>query len=252
MGTDKVKNGLWGILTLFVLVLTITLIFYIIPAISRYSDSFPAARTVSASGEGKVIVAPDTAITSFSVLSQGPSPEALTADNTRKMNAAIDFVKSQGVDPKDIKTTDYNLSPDYQYDKIRQRNEIVGYTLTQTVTIKIRDLGKVAGIIGGLAPLGINQMSGIQFSIDDQDKVLKDARDQAFAKARDKANEMASVNGAKLGKLLNISESNQPIYYSAMGGAANDSMRSLAAPMPAIQPGSQEVKVDVSLTYALQ
>src|SRR4030042_2540396 len=99
----------------------------------KYTNSLMPARTVSVSAEGKVTVSPDIAKLSFSVVSEGKNPETLAESNNKKMNAAIDFVKSKGIEEKDVKTTDYNLSPRYAYDEDTRRSFISGYTLTQTV-----------------------------------------------------------------------------------------------------------------------
>ena len=100
------------------------------------------------------MVSPDVATLSFSVVSEGADPEKLQNDNTDKINKALDFVKSEGVESKDIKTAGYNLSPRYKYDQKTGRSSIDGYTLPQTVIVKIRDLSKVG-------PLGRNHKNDL-------------------------------------------------------------------------------------------
>jgi hypothetical protein len=218
----------------------------------KYGDSLMPIKTTSVSAEGKVTVSPDIAKLSFSVVSEGANPKLLAENNNKKMNAAIDFVKSQGIEEKDIKTTEYNLSPRYEYDEKTRTSYITGYTLTQTVLVKVRDLNKVAEVLGGLPALGINQISSISFDIDEPEKYLGDARNQAFDKAKEKAEAMAEKNGVKLGRVINFYEYQSIPYYgqtkmaSGMGGAE-------AAPVvPQIQPGSQEVTIQVSVTYEIK
>lgn len=245
------KNLFWILLDVLIVVLIINVLLFVMPTIGKFGDSLTSARMISVAAEGKTTVSPDIAETSFSVVSRGKNPEILTADNNRKVDSAIQFLKSQGIDSKDIKTTGYNLSPDYQYDKDSNRTSIIGYTLTQTVSVKIRDLKKVASVIGGLAPLGVNQISGISFTVDNDEKYLETARTDAFTKARVKAETMAKENGASLGRLLNISEYQSPIpypYYSALGKGIAEAVPIAA---PTIEPGTQEIRVTVSLTYAL-
>ena len=170
------------------------------------------------------------------------------------MSAAIEYVKSQGVEAKDIKTTGYNLNPDYQYDPDTQRSFITGYTLTQTVSVKIRDLSKVAKIIGGLPPVGVNQIGGISFTVEDPEKYLNEAREKAFEKARAKAEQMVRSTGVKLGKVINVSEFGgypPPIpYYTERGfGLGGDIAASKA---PTIEPGTQEITLQVTVTYELR
>ncbi len=230
----------------------------------KFSDSFAPVRTVTVAAEGKVTVEPDVARLSFSVVSEGKSPEALADDNNKKMNGAIDFIKSQGVDAKDIKTTQYSLSPryDYGYEPCPLRDSaclskpriplIVGYTLTQEVSVKVRDLKKVASILGGLPERGINQIGAISFDVDDPEKSLFEAREKAFQKAHEKAGVMARNNGVRLGSVLTFTENTGgPIYYP-MYERALDKGVGTASVAPSIEPGSREITVTVNVTYALR
>ncbi len=216
----------------------------------KYMDSLPITRIVNVSAEGKVTISPDIAKFSFSVVSEGTDPEILANNNNKNMNAAIDFVKSQGIDEKDIKTIQYDLSPRYEYDRERKKTFISGYTFTQTVLVKIRDLNKVAKVLGGLPELGINQISSISFEVDDPEKYLTEARDKAFEKAKEKAKEMAAQNGTNLGEVISFSEYGQPISYYGnyeilgKGGAAPTA--------PSIQPGTQDITVNVNVTYRIK
>jgi len=245
----KLKNQIIIAFLLFLVVVIIYSLFFG-PA-KKYGDSLMPAKTINVSAEGKVTVSPDIAKLSFSVVSEGANPKLLAENNNKKMNAAIDFVKSQGIEEKDIKTTEYNLSPRYEYNEDTKKTFISGYTLTQTVLVKVRDLNKVAEVLGGLPALGINQISSISFDIDEPEKYLGEARNQAFDKAKEKAEAMAEKNGVKLGRVINFYEYQSIPYYQnvkalGMGGAE-------AAPaLPQIQPGSQEVTVQVSVTYEIK
>jgi len=217
----------------------------------KYGDSLMPAKTINVSAEGKVTVSPDIAKLSFSVVSEGANSKLLAENNNKKMNAAIDFAKSQGIEEKDIKTTEYNLSPRYEYDEKTKKTFISGYTLTQTVLVKVRDLNKVAEVLGGLPVLGINQISSISFDIDEPEKYLSEARNQAFDKVKEKAKAMAEKNGVKLGRVINFYEYQSTPYYQnvralGMGGAE------AVQPLPQIQPGSQEVTIQVSVTYEIK
>lgn len=251
MNSDKTKTYFWGLLNLFLVAAIINLVFFVMPAIKKFGESFSPARTTVISAEGKTIVSPDIANLSFSVASEGKDPKSLADNNNKKISAAIDFVKSKGVDAKDIKTTNYNLTPVYEYDKDSRRTFISGYNLTQTVTVKVRDLTKVAEIIGGLPPLGINQLGGISFSIDDPEKFLGEARAEAFVRIRVKAEDVVKNSGLRLGKIVNVSENqNSPVpYYRALGSAISGADSAVA---PTIEPGTQELKVQLSVTYALE
>lgn len=254
MEQNKAKYYFWVILDVLLLGVLVAIVFFAIPALQKAGNSFVSARTITVSAEGKAIVTPDMAQSSFSVVSRGINPEQLTDSNNQKMTAVIEFLKSQGMDGKDIKTTGYNLSPDYRYDPATQRNFITGYTLTQTVTVKMRDLGKVAKIIGGLTPLGVNQIGNISFSADDPEKFLTDAKNDAFLKAQEKAVSMAKKSGTALGRVLNVGEYRATPYYGGVGlggGAAYGVASAEKVAAPTIEPGTYEISDQVTITYEL-
>lgn len=278
----------WAI-SIAVLVLAYAALSYV----RTYSSSVEPGtyRSFTVSGEGKVVAVPDVANFIFSVITEGGKDLiSLQKDNTLKTNKIIDFIKSNGVDKKDIKTegysvypkyTDYTCKPypvpmgassrgsvgvemtvpsmpaaDYPYpaDKVCPPPEISGYTVNQTVSVKIRDFAKAGEILSGAVTNGANSVSQLSFGIDDRDKVESDARSQAIAKAEAKAEAVAKAGGFRLGKLLSIDEGyGGPIYYDktmsadGWGGAMSE-----AAPAPSIEAGSQDVIITVSLRYEIR
>jgi len=253
MENNKIKNI---VIVSFLVFLAIIITYSILwgPA-KKFSDSLITARTITISAEGKVVAKPDIAKFSFSVVSEGEDPQKIAEENNIKINKAIDFVKAQNIDEKDIKTTQYNLSPRYEYDKIARKSYISGYTLTQTVSVKIRDFNIIGKVINGLPELGINQMDAISFDIDEPEKYLAEARNEAFKKAKAKAQEMAFQNGVKLGKVVTFYEyQNSPLYYNRnyFGKGESSIIPMSVESLPSIQPGSQEVTVNVSVVYKLK
>lgn len=246
----KIKNTAIIVFLVF-LMFFITYVWFFGPG-KKLSESLTPSRTITISAEGKITVEPDIAKISFSVVSEGVNPKTLAEDNNKKMNSAVSFIKSQGVDEKDIKTVEYNLSPRYEYDEKTKKTSISGYSLTQSVLVKVRELGKTAEILGGLPELGINQIGSISFDIDEPEKYLTEARDQAFNKAKTKAGEMAAKNNVRLGKVINFSDYQSgpiPYYYDSFGKGGQ--METLSS-APSIQPGSREVTVNVSVTYEIK
>jgi len=249
---DGIKKWFWILLSVFVAVLIVNVVFFVMPLLQKIGNGFYPSRTITVSAEGKTTASPDLAEISFSVVTQGQNPSTLSDNNNQKMNAVLQFVKSQAIADADIKTTGYDLSPNYQWDKNTQRNYITGYTLTQTVQVKVRDLSKVASVIGGLAPLGVNQIGGVTFTFADDEKVLMAARVDAFTKVLAKAKEMASEAGTSLGKIVNVSENNYIPGPRAMYSVTNEAMGlGGTATAPTIQPGTQEITDTVSITYEL-
>jgi hypothetical protein len=247
----RIKNTIISAFLVFLAVAAVYSIFWG-PA-KRYVDSLYTARTISVSADANVQVSPDLATISFSVVSEGEKPEVISLENINKMKAAVDSVKSKGIEDKDIKTTQYSLSPKYEYDEKTRKSSITGYSLTQTVLVKVRDLAKVGEVLSGLPDLGINQIGAISFSVENQEQYMAQARIEAFEKAKTKAMAMAALNGAELGDVINFSEY-QPYYYGysakaegiGMGGDAASSI------VPRIQPGTEELTVQVNITYALK
>lgn len=225
-------------------------------------------RSFSVSGEGKVVIVPDVATFTFSVVTEGgKNLSQLQKENIEKVNKAIAFVKNNKVDQKDIKTEGYNINPRYQYyDCNRQVQiypapeptpcpppEIVGYSITQTVGVKVRDFSKAGEIVAGVVENGANSVSGLTFTIDDRAKAENEAREEAIAKAKEKAKAIAKAGDFKMGRLLGIEEGYQPYYGYGMGGGMESmSLKAAAAPAPTIEPGSQEVKITVTLRYEIE
>ncbi|MDD5032667.1 MAG: SIMPL domain-containing protein [Candidatus Pacebacteria bacterium] len=258
----QAKNYLWPAIILVSLAIAFSSVFYVI----TYSKSIAPSsyRSFTVSGDGKITTVPDVAQFTFSVITEGGMDVgASQAKNTEKVNASIDFVKSNGIDPKDIKTEGYNLSPRYQYSNCGiiysgsssstcPPPEIVGYTITQTVSVKIRDFSKIGKVLSGVVEKGANSVSQLSFTVDDPTVVRNDARDEAIKKAKEKAKSMAESAGFKVGKLISIYESDgypYSVYEKGIGiGMGGDTVSSVST----IEPGSQEISVNVSLTYEIK
>lgn len=262
---DIHKLVLWYVLTLVAAVF----LFASTGAVSNWGNSLMPTRTLTVSAQGKTTAPPDLAEISFSVVSQGKDPNALNADNNQKMSAVIAFVESLGIASSDIATTNYNLQPDYPtvvneiYPVNGQMvpavptpinaNTIIGYTLTQSVEVKVRDFTNIAKLLGGLPPLGINQIGGVTFTFNDPDNVLAVARADAMAKARAKASEMAGEAGVSLGEVVSVQEyGNVPIYPMMNEAAPMAAGVSSASVSPTIEPGTQDITDQVTIVYSLR
>ncbi len=231
--------------------------------VNVYSKSIQPSsyRSFSVSGEGKITAIPDIAQFTFSVITEGGKDiAALQRDNTDKTNKAIDFLKEQSVEAKDIKTLNYSLSPRYQTYSCNHPesgvtpcppSEIVGYTIAQTFSIKIRDFTKIGSAFGGVVENGANSVSSILFTIDDPTALENQARDKAIAQARDQANLVAKAGGFRVGRLISIDEGYIPYYGYGLGGG-DIKLESTPSATPTIEPGSQEVTVNVTLRYEIQ
>jgi len=255
--TDQTKKILAGVGILFLLVASYSVFIYS----SAYSRSVdPSAfSSFGVTGEGKVSVVPDIATVSFGVITEGGSDvSTLQTDNTKKMNDIIAFLKKNDIDKVDIKTSGYNISPRYSnnrcvYGSICEAPKIIGYQVSQSVEIKIRDFTKIGSILSGLVKAGANSVSGVQFTIDDLEAVRSEARGLAIKEAQKQAKIVAKTAGFNLGGLTSIEEefNGGPMYYG-MGGD-NMMVKNLeATSAPVIEAGSTDVTVRVNVRYQIK
>jgi len=211
----------------------------------------PYARTVTVSAEGKVYAKPDIALISLSVVSKGKTVKDVTSDGNVKMNQVIGAVKGLGVEAKDITSTDYNLYPEYYYPE-NLPPKLTGYQLSQQIQVKIRELDLVEDILDSGISAGANQVGQLSFDIDDPTQIKKEAREKAFTAAKEKAKEMAKAAGVSLGRVVTFSEGEgyQPPVFAnyAMEAKTMD----MAVPSAAIEPGSKELNLIVSVTYEIE
>lgn len=224
-----------------------------------YSDRVDPVsfRSFGVSGEAKASIVPDIAEFTFSVVTEGGKELAeLQLENTNRMNSALAFLKQNGVDEKDIKTQQYNVSPRYQYSAcstgVCPPPQIVGYSVTQSVLVKARDFGKVGELLSGVVKNGANSVSEMRFTVDDATDAHGVARAEAIAKAKTKAEGIAHAGGFKLGRLLSIDEGISGVPYAssyARFGMGGDAMMEKA---PTIAPGVDETTIVVNLRYEIR
>ncbi len=254
----KIKNYLGVSIILSLALFVIAGFWYV----ASFSKSISSDRSFTVSGEGKVVAVPDVAELSFGVLSEGgKNLSDLQKENAGKANMVIALLKESGVDEKDVKTQSYTVTPRYKsyycsppgsgYSTSCPPSEIVGYTVSQSIAVKIRDLNKTGDIIGGVVEGGVNTVSGPTFTVDDSTLLENQARQEAIYKAKEKAKAISQAGGFRLGKLLSLQEG---IYFSSpisrsfleKGGYGGDSAGI------DIEPGSQEIRANVTLIYEIQ
>lgn len=215
----------------------------------------PAA-TISVSGQGKVTYTPDIADVDASLITKGIDPAKVQQDNDAKMAAVVSYLKQQGIQDKDIKTTSYSLYPEYQQGpNVTDTSKIVGYTLNQGVEFRARDISKVGAIVGGLSQAGANSVGGISFSLSDEkmEALSLQAKQQGIQKAETELAAMKSVLGFRTARLVSVGTSviwPQPYQasYKTLGMGGGDAS---SVPAP-IQAGTGEVTVPVSMTYDIR
>jgi uncharacterized protein YggE len=219
-------------------------------AVPALADSdFPAA--ISVTGEASISMPPDLAEIDAGVASDAKTAREASDANNAAMGKVLAALKTSGIDEKDYQTSRLSLQPQYAPNRpgysASGPSAIVGYRASNRVTIKLRDVAKVAGVIDTLVAAGANDVGNIGFSISQASKLLDDARDKAIADARRKAEIYAKAAGVTLGAPLSISE----------GGAPAPVFRAKAAvPMAAtsapVALGEETLSVSVNVTWAIK
>lgn len=257
------SKRLVGYGALLALVLTAFFAVKTVNEIKRFNyigeDSVESMSSVTVSGEGEVFATADIASFSYSVIEQGDTAAAAEAKATAKWNEILAYLKEQGIKDTDIKTTNYAINPVYQvppantvYVPMNERR-VVGYTVTQTALVKVRDTAKVGEILSQVGALEVRNLSGISFTIDDEHALEEQARVAAIADAKAKAETLAKNLGVKLVGVANYYESNYTPYYDyGMRSMSMDSMAQAEMATPEIPMGENRIQVNVEITYRIR
>ena len=199
-------------------------------------------RLVTVTGEGTVSVPPDMATLHLGVTTQAASAREASDANARRMTALLTAVKGASIAEGDIQTSSLSLQPQMGGGNTPR---ITGFQASNQVTVKVRDLSALSGLLDKTIAAGANDVSGIEFAVSDRSKTLDLARRDAVDDARRKAELYAAAAGAKVGAVVTITETtSQPPVRPLMR-----TMRE-AASVP-IEPGEQKLQVSVTVSYEL-
>jgi uncharacterized protein YggE len=201
-------------------------------------------KLVTVSGEATVSAVPDAATIRIGVSSQGKTARAASETNAKDMSAVIAAMKDAGIPGTDIQTSSLSLQPQYDQ-KQNVGSRLVAFQVNNIVTIKLRDIGRLATVIDRAIAAGANEMSGIEFEVSEHSKLLDQARAAAVADARRKAELYAGAASMKIGRVMAISEEGQapPRRYAPMLRAG--------APATPISPGEQTLRAVVTVSFEL-
>ena len=260
----NIQDKVWKIGSFVGVLLAIFLAVLSIKAFKEigYVGANPAqTNQISVDGTGDAVAVPDIATLSFSVTETAKTVSAAQAQATAKSNAALNVVKSAGIADKDIQTQSYNINPHYDYQSSictangicpPSKSILTGYDVSQTTQIKIRDFSKIGDILTSIGTIGVQNVSGISFSVDKPESTQAQARSIAIADAQSKANILANQLGVKLVRIVSFSESAgnnypRPIYMDMAPGVA-----STKAAAPVISAGEQKITSNVTITYQIE
>ncbi|MEK7105031.1 MAG: SIMPL domain-containing protein [Patescibacteria group bacterium] len=230
------------------------------------NESNRQENTITFSGHGEVSAVPDIANVYFTISKDSKTvkeAQALVAEIEKK---SLDFLKENNVLEKDIKTSNASFYPKYEYKydtKITMpctqyncpptpgKNVITGYTASESITVKVRNTDDVGKIMQGLGTLGVSDLNGPNFAIDNEDGLKAEARKKAIDNAKEKAEVLAKDLGVRLGKITSFNESDnypRPMYTKTIMESAVS-----GAPAPAeIPKGENTISSDVSITYEIR
>jgi uncharacterized protein YggE len=216
-------------------------------------DNMPKEAVIIVSGDADAAVAPDLAIVSLGVSETKQSArEALDANN-KSMADVLKALKADGIADKDLQTSGFSIQPQYSYpqneDGTPKPPVLTGYTVSNMLTARIRDLAKVGDVLDASVTLGVNQGGEIRFTNVDPEKTIEAARKDAMKNAIAKAETLAAAAGVKLGRVVEITENMQrpepmPVMRMSMAKEASDSVP--------VASGENSYSVTVNVTFAIK
>lgn len=210
-----------------------------------------APPAISVSGNGEVRAEPDIATMTLGVEARARTVAEARADAARAADAVIAALRDGGVLEADIRTANFSIGAVYDYSEDRPR--IDGYSVSNTVTVTVRDIDSTGDLIDAAAIAGgdATRFNGISFGYDDPAEYTRTARELAVEDARDKAEQLAELTGVTLGEPLSVNESSwaAPVSIRAPQAAAFDSAESAGT---SISPGTSAISVTVNVVWAIE
>jgi uncharacterized protein len=235
-------------LFLIALVLALTVLPTSLSAQPRLIE-YNADRWIEVSGEGSVRAKPDFAQVTLGVTTTGKDAREAMAANAKSANALVALIKSEGVAPADIQTSDLSISPMFSNQPPAQASTptIIGYSVSNNVTVTVRDISSLGALLDKAVAAGANAIYGIGYGENDPSALLDKARPLAVADARRKAEIYALAGGAKIGRLMELTEEAgaRPVAFAARTYA-----QGAAAPTP-IEAGQDKLTVTIMARFEL-
>lgn len=222
------------------------------------------SNVISVTGKGEVYAVPDTGSFSFSVVEEGKTVGVAQEKSAKKINQIIEKIKSLGVLEKDIKTTNYNSYPKYDYSReyvctngycppVKQ--VLAGYEVSQTISVKIRKTSDAGAVLTEVGELGATNISSLEFVVDDIDSVKEEAKDKAIDDAKARAEVLSKSLGVKFKRIISFYENDNqpPMYYSMSAMEKNGMGGDMARPtVPEIPTGENKITSSVTITFEIE
>ena len=223
---------------------------FVAPLFAEDPMSPSSLRTVRVAGHGSAAAVPDMVTIQCGVTNLAPSAKAALSANSVAMQEVFQLLKARGVADKDVQTSGFQVFPEYRRQRREEpQREISGYRVTNTVTVKLRDLDQLGDTLDALVSAGSNQIAGIQFGFSDPESLLRAARKDAVRDAKARAELYAAASAAgRLGRVLSLSEQPETPTPAYRGRAM---MMDMAAESVPVAAGEQEVSSVIHVTYEL-
>lgn len=247
----------------FLIIIAVVLVVIMLGASRNNVSGYPteAKPSITVTGSGEISSAPDTAVITFSVTENAKTVELAQKQATERTNKALAYLKTAGIEDKDVKTTSYNINPQYEYNRIvcvrapcESSQTLVGYQASQSIEVKIRKTEQAGTVLAGLGSLGVQNIYGPQFTFDDDSKIQNDARAKAIADAKSKAEILARQLGVRLVRITSFSENGggYPMPYAAKAEMSNMAGGADMAVAPSLPTGENKVTSNVTITYEIR
>ena len=207
-----------------------------------------AGTRLDISATGEVSRVPDLAIITAGVVAKAPTASAALQESASRMQRVVAALKRAGIADRDIQTSNVNLNPEYRYPE-NQSPQLTGYTASNNVTVRFRDVRTSGRILDALVGEGANQIGGPNLTIDNTDAALDEARAKAIAVGRARAQAYARSLGMRVVRLVALSETggNSIVQPLPMYARADVAMAKTQ-----IEPGEQKLQVTLAMTFELQ
>lgn len=260
------KRYVQFLLTLILIGVVFALSAYIKLTLNQAESVYTGDTTITVAGEGEVLAKPDLGQFSFSVMAEADTAEAAQEQSAESINVIMSYLEEAGIDEKDIKTTGYNVYPRYEWEKAAEcsfpgpggdcerKRVLKGYETTQTVYVKVRETDKAGEIISGVGSRGATNISGLNFTIDDETALQAEARKKAIADAKEKAEELADDLGMRIVRVVGFNEGgNNGVMYATKSFGADMAMEESAMNVaPELPMGENTTRSNVSISYELR
>lgn len=214
----------------------------------------PFHRTLTVTGTAEVKVAPDICLTSFIVSTRNRSAAQAYKDNNEQMGKLNTAIKDLGIEGRDLKTTNFSITPEYHYEKSTSRRVFDDYLVVNNLSVSVRDLTKVSSVLDAAMAAGAVEVGGVTFTVENPKKYTADARIDALKAAKAKAEIIAAETGVKIRKPMSISES-EPNNYGWMYAQANTAVTrggDMVSDSPSLEPGEVKITHTVYITYEIE